>query len=78
MINAGTTTSASNPALLQQPNKPLIPWVTFESSLRLVEASRNGQAVKRWDDVETVRHVLFYLEHLASIWLEIQESSLEY
>ncbi|XP_077557625.1 uncharacterized protein LOC144172908 [Haemaphysalis longicornis] len=79
MVNTGTMTIAPSPAfVLQQPREPPSfhgsPSEDPEDWLEQVERVR---LFNRWDGVETLRQVFFYLEDSARIWFENHESSLE-
>ncbi|XP_077558020.1 uncharacterized protein LOC144173494 [Haemaphysalis longicornis] len=79
MINGGTMTNATNPALvLQQPREPpsfhKSPSEDPEDWLEQVERVR---LFNRWEDAETPRQLFFYLEDSARIWFENNEASLE-
>ncbi|XP_077558175.1 uncharacterized protein LOC144173783 [Haemaphysalis longicornis] len=78
MINAGTMTTASNPALvLRQPRKrPSFRGSTGEDPEEWVEKVECVRIFNRWDGEETFRHVLFYSEDTARTWFENNESSL--
>ncbi|XP_077553458.1 uncharacterized protein LOC144168325 [Haemaphysalis longicornis] len=79
MVNAGTMTTTSNPALvLHQPKEPASfhgsPLEDPEDWLEQVERVR---LFNRWEDAETLRQLLFYLQDSARIWFKNHESSLE-